>query len=154
MTGNGVLIWRDHTVSDVFGTLSGGVFQDAKVIADSAVINAEPTQVGNDVHFVEGLPVEYVVGPVGVVGDYNDNGIVDAADYTVWQDNVGAPAGTLPNDIHGGPIDRDHYNTWVANYGSTLGAGSLSDSAVPEPASVLLLIMAAGAAFVHCRSKT
>ncbi len=33
-------------------------------------------------------------------GDYNDNGIVDLADYVVWRDNLGA-AITLPGDTTG-----------------------------------------------------
>jgi len=55
VTGDGVLIWRDHTVADVFGTLSGGDFEGVPVIDDGATINAEPTQVGPDVHFVPGF---------------------------------------------------------------------------------------------------
>lgn len=39
-----------------------------------------------------------------LAGDYNDDGNVDAADYTVWRDAVGAVEGTLPNDIDGGII--------------------------------------------------
>jgi hypothetical protein len=40
--------------------------------------------------------------PPDLPGDYNDDGTVDAADYVAWRKNVGAPAGTLPNDIDGG----------------------------------------------------
>ena len=38
-----------------------------------------------------------------VAGDYNDNGVVDAADYVVWR-NAGAAA-TLPNDPTPGTVD-------------------------------------------------
>ncbi len=50
-------------------------------------------------------------------GDYNTDSIVDAADYTVWRDNLGAPAGTLQNDTDGGIIGQAQYDTWRANYG-------------------------------------
>jgi hypothetical protein len=30
-----------------------------------------------------------MVGPAGTIGDYNNDGNVDAADYTVWRNNVG-----------------------------------------------------------------
>ena len=33
--------------------------------------------------------VEAVLASVGLVGDYNDDGTVDAADYTVWRDSLG-----------------------------------------------------------------
>ena len=32
-----------------------------------------------------------------LLGDYNNDGVVDAADYTVYRDNLGAPGDTLPN---------------------------------------------------------
>jgi hypothetical protein len=55
--------------------------------------------------------------PPAQVGDYNSNGLVDAADYTRWRDNLGAPAGTLPNDADGGVIGQAQYDTWKANFG-------------------------------------
>jgi uncharacterized protein YjbI with pentapeptide repeats len=71
-----------------------------------------------------------------LAGDYNSDGVVDAADYTVWRDNVDAPAGTLPNDPNAGPIGAAQYATWRDNYGGT----SLADAvAVPEPATLLLV---------------
>ena len=82
-------------------------------------------------------------------GDYNNDGVVDAADYVVWRKNVGAPPGTLLNDIDGGPIGPPQYNTWRAHFGEPSGAGtatagaSPSQAAVPEPATVLLIILAA-----------
>jgi hypothetical protein len=72
-------------------------------------------------------------GPVGVQGDYNNNGVVDAADYVLWRKNPagngGAPAG---------------YNTWRQNFGGALGSGgNLATGAVPEPTAMLLLTIAA-----------
>ena len=90
----------------------------------------------------------------GVPGDYNNDGVVNAADYTVWRDNLGAPAGTLQNDIDGGAIGPAQYATWKANFGTALGSGSLaSNAAVPEPASLILPI-AAAALCVRPRNRT
>ena len=78
----------------------------------------------------------------GLDGDYNSDGIVDAADYTVWRDNLGAPEGTLQNDGGiVGPIGTDHYNLWRSNFGRQLGSAALT-AAVPEPATVALLGLA------------
>jgi probable HAF family extracellular repeat protein len=87
-----------------------------------------------------------------VAGDYNQNGTVDAADYTVWRDNLGG--GTLINRGVGitGPVGAADYNIWKANFGQSLGGGSGSallsaaslSSAVPEPVAVLLAIAAFG----------
>ena len=71
---------------------------------------------------------------LGLPGDYNENEVVDAADYTVWRNNSGAPAGTLPHDVDGGAIGEAQYTTWKDNFGMTTGAGgeSLAHSAVPS----------------------
>lgn len=53
-------------------------------------------------------------------GDYNNDGVVDAADYTQWRNNLGAPEGTMPNDIDGGVIGAAQYATWKANFGDAL----------------------------------
>jgi autotransporter-associated beta strand protein len=76
-----------------------------------------------------------------LAGDYNQNGVVDAADYTVWRDNLGT-SGPLPNDQLSGPIGQAHYQQWKNNFGATLGSASSGGAAaVPEPASVGLAIM-------------
>ena len=78
-----------------------------------------------------------------LAGDYNGNDTVDAADYTAWLDNLGASAGALPNDTDGGVIGQAQYDTWKANFGATAGSGTTSGGAVPEPTSVMLLLMGA-----------
>jgi hypothetical protein len=78
-------------------------------------------------------------------GDYNHNGIVDAADYVVWRDSLGRTGSSLAADGNGnGVIDTGDYDVWKAHFGqhTTAGAGA-ADSAgagVPEPSAALLLI--------------
>ncbi len=91
-----------------------------------------------------------VVEAVALAGDYNQNGIVDAADYTVWRDNLGAPAGTLVNDVDGGVIGPAQYATWQSNFGAMLGSGSGAVGSVPEPSSLVLGMMLA----IGCFSMT
>ncbi len=77
-------------------------------------------------------------------GDYNDDGIVDAADFTVWRDNLGAPGDMIPNHNDLGPIGTAHYLTWKSHFGMSAPT-SLSDTrvaGVPEPATVLLVLVA------------
>ena len=77
-----------------------------------------------------------------MAGDYNNNGVVDAADYTVWRDALatGAPAIQRPNARHG---RRKRLHLLESNFGATLGSGAgsgASQANVPEPGiSVLLL---------------
>ena len=84
-------------------------------------------------------------------GDYNEDGTVNAADYTVWRDNLGAPAGTLANDVDGGDIGQPQLLTWQSNFGATAAAAStLRHTEVPEPTSAWLLIFV-GCGF--CRTR-
>jgi hypothetical protein len=77
--------------------------------------------------FVRGL-VEYVAGSGGVTGDYNSNGIVDAADYVLWRNDTAG---------HGGATG---YDTWRSNFGNTSGGAGSGSAAVPEPAGVILVV--------------
>ncbi len=73
-----------------------------------------------------------------IAGDYNNDGKVDAADYVVWRKNEGT-TNMLPNDPLGGTIDERQFNQWRMNFGNM--AGAVAGAAVPEPASVRLLIL-------------
>lgn len=74
-----------------------------------------------------------------MAGDFNDDGVVDAADYTMWRDAAAVfapydpidPAHDSNND---GRIDALDYNVWVHTFGDT---NALS-ATVPEPAAVAL----------------
>jgi hypothetical protein len=81
-----------------------------------------------------------------LAGDYNDNGIVDAADYSVWRDHLGA-AINLPNDSTPGLVTNDDYLVWKSNFGSSNpGSGSVAGAAVPEPSSLVLSVLAVATA--------
>ncbi|TWT32188.1 Pectate lyase L precursor [Posidoniimonas corsicana] len=64
----------------------------------------------------------------GSPGDFNNDGLVDAADYTVWRDNLGTVFGL------------SDYQVWLANYGA--GADGASGAA-PEPTAAAVLLVAA-----------
>jgi hypothetical protein len=80
---------------------------------------------------------------LGIPGDYNANGTVDAADYVLWRDHLNA-AVTLPNDSTPGTVVQADYDVWRANFGrsSAPGAGAaLESQRVPEPASLVLCVI-------------
>jgi hypothetical protein len=109
--------------------------------------DGDALDLGEVVLFADGInaPVDIVALTVGLPGDYNDDGSVDAADYVMWRKNVGAPAGILPNDIDGGIIGPAQYATWRAYFGEPSGVGtavaanSSTNATVPEPSSLILL---------------
>jgi GEVED domain/FG-GAP repeat/FG-GAP-like repeat/Bacterial Ig domain len=61
---------------------------------------------------------------VTLPGDYNQNGTVDAADYTVWRDTFGSATDLRANGDNtgtsAGKIDQVDYAFWVAHFGQTL----------------------------------
>lgn len=69
-------------------------------------------------------------------GDYNADGIVNAADYVVWRNHLDQSV-SLPNDLTPGDVTQSDYTAWQNNFGATAGSGSVS---VPEPAGLLLLV--------------
>ncbi|WP_146399561.1 dockerin type I domain-containing protein [Pseudobythopirellula maris] len=93
----------------------------------------------------DNLLLELVDAAVDTSGDYNGNGIVDAADFTLWRDSLGdeVSAGTGADGNGDGFITDLDYDVWV----NTFGNGELNESfatAVPEPASALLAILSIG----------
>ena len=101
----------------------------------------------------EGAMAAFLLPPLP--GDYNVDGEVDAADYTTWRNNLGAPAGTLPNDTDGGPIGAAQYATWKANFGTTTtGSAAQQVGAVPEPTSLWLGAIGLCVGLLGCRRAT
>jgi hypothetical protein len=79
-----------------------------------------------------------------VAGDYNRDGIVNAADYVVWRNNEGTN-NPLPNDPIGGTVCQDQYAQWRSHFGQTAssGSGANANATVPEPATLWMVIAAA-----------
>jgi hypothetical protein len=89
--------------------------------------------VSQSISYAVGTPITLRMiynAPVGTptlgkfAGDYNDNGSVDAADYTVWRDHLSqtSPTYTLPNEAATtGIVNQADYDSWKANFGQHAG---------------------------------
>lgn len=85
-------------------------------------------------------------------GDFNLDGTVDAADYTLWRNSLGATGPGLLADANGDEmVDQEDYLLWKSSFGTSHfmapAAGVLQLAlahSVPEPKS-LLLALAGGA---------
>jgi len=79
--------------------------------------------------------------PLGVAGDYKNDGAVNAADYVLWR-----KGGPLLNEVNSpGTVNPADYTAWRARFGNPngAGAGAIANTAVPEPATLAMLIMVA-----------
>lgn len=85
-----------------------------------------------------------------LLGDYNGNGSVDAADYVVWR-----KGGTLQNEVADpNTISAADYTEWRARFGNPEVVGtSLDAAAVPEPSMLLLALATFGLCLMPPRER-
>ncbi|WP_442483740.1 beta strand repeat-containing protein [Aeoliella sp. SH292] len=78
-----------------------------------------------------------VIAGEGLPGDFNDDGVVNLADYTVWRDNLGAPneLALNGNGNNSGSVDAGDYNLWKSSFGSGGSLATVDTHQVPEPES-------------------
>lgn len=151
-TGNG---WEEAGNSDS-DTLAESYLTGNSAVAGSTSIslgNAFNTGGAQDLTFRYGLITEITT----LVGDYNADNVVNAADYTVWRDTLGdsVAAGTGADGDGSGVIDAADYIVWRDDFGNVGGPSGTStlttgfvryvspgagqSAGVPEPSTVLLV---------------
>lgn len=140
----------DLSLSGVLPQMNGGPF-DTKLIGGG----------GNSV------AVQILNGTIAVTvsrnGDYNHNGIVDAADYTLWRNSFGQSGPGLTADGDGNlVVDDNDYLVWKNAFGQLTGAPGagatfLDKAVVPEPCTVTfvsaaVLLLASSRRRVHLQN--
>lgn len=105
--------------------------------------------------FPQTMLVDYVrvwKRPTGIQGDYNDDGLVNAADYIAWRRSVGQNGIGLPADGSGnGTVGGEDYDVWRQNFGSpaALGGGAIVTLGVPEPYSAVPITLSLILVYAH-----
>ncbi|QDU56402.1 hypothetical protein [Aeoliella mucimassa] len=83
------------------------------------------------------------VGTPTTPGDFNGDGLVNLADYTVWRDHFGATdessIGFAGDGLAG--VDLADYDLWKANFAAG-DSGNIPPALVPEPSAMLLSLAA------------
>ena len=110
------------TATGVTGTFDGGVSATGLGTGQTMEVNYAGGASNNDV-------VLQVTGGAILQGDFNLDLDADGADFLLWQ------RGGSPN-----PLSQSDLDGWAADYGT--GAPLAAAASVPEPASLLLVVIA------------
>jgi prepilin-type N-terminal cleavage/methylation domain-containing protein/prepilin-type processing-associated H-X9-DG protein len=95
------------------------------------------------------LTIEYAILSDSVPGDFDNNGVVDAADHSMWKSQFGTTviAGSGADGNGDGTIDAADYVVWRRHFSAAASSASLEGAmlsslqAVPEPASFTLFVL-------------
>lgn len=120
---------------------------DTITLSDIIQLNTSITNIQDNVFFA---------ATAGIAGDFNFDGVVDGADYTVWRDSIGESTSPFQGaDATGdGLVNGADYAIWRANFGAQLGTGSAGlAQAAPEPGSVCLLLAGIAGTVVVARNE-
>ncbi|QDT68950.1 Beta-agarase A precursor [Planctomycetes bacterium MalM25] len=114
-------LWAEGgLISDGIDATTAGVTEVAfDVTVDDGELNLALDGPVNTGWALSRLVIEEQTPVVTLAGDYNDDGVVDAADYTVWRDAEGTST-FLPNDATPNVVDQSDWQVWRDNYGAAL----------------------------------
>jgi hypothetical protein len=135
--------------ADVYGTGLPGQWVEATGLASGQYwleVIADPynrIQESDETNNTTRILVNLVVPPPQILpGDYNQDDVVDAADYVVWRNTLGQTLETPGTGADGdadGHIGAADYDVWRAKFGnSALGVGS--NVGVPEASTFAIAL--------------
>jgi hypothetical protein len=102
------------------------------------------TAINHELHLDDIAAAQYVYG---IRGDFDRDGVVDAADYVVWRDSAGSEitSGTGADGNVDGVVNSGDYDVWRDHFGDVRLAGFGEQEsffaaavAVPEPISLAI----------------
>jgi hypothetical protein len=96
------------------------------------------------------------VSRINPSGDFNGDGLVDASDYDAWRNAFGSVSQLDADGNSDRVVDAADYVVWRTHFGQAVGrgAGASGNDAVPEPATLLLLLMGVPAICRRCAATS
>jgi hypothetical protein len=95
--------------------------------------------------YYDNYKIEFIPAPVTNDADFNEDGVIDAGDYPSWRKfNPTATGATeAMGDADGdGDVDAADEAKWEMTFGNSSPTGSGGSGAVPEPSSIVMLLLA------------
>jgi hypothetical protein len=142
--------WGLRWIGDHVATLTSDLNQNGFTGSGAILVEANPTYFNLNALTVgttslNGMEYTFVgfantaPGP----GDYNGDGVVDAEDYLVWRKGLGTT------------YTQSDYTVWRTHFGqsSRNGASFIANTAIPEPAALTPMIMAAAIVSIWARRR-
>lgn len=115
-----------------------------------SIVFEQPGYAGGAIHIDD---IVFEATPAVARADFNFDGSVNAADYTVWRDTRGATGSDLAADAdRSGRVDAQDLAIWSEHFGSQVeqGAGRV----VPEPGATTLVLGAGVATLSSTRNRS
>lgn len=124
--GSAPLLTSGHWGNGVQSTVFGGSTPQETAMDPNITVGTRKLWTTLDAAGLEDIGWEVVAPVLGLPGDYNDDGLVDAADYTTWRDNLGTPDAT------------GTYSEWSTNYGAS--SNPSTSASIPEPSALVVIV--------------
>jgi hypothetical protein len=113
---------------DVIGAQEGDTFAIGVMAGANSFGNAG----------VAGISFDVLSDVAADDADFDGNGLVDGADFLIWQRSAGSAGGPAQGDANGdGNVNATDLSVWKTQFGAGAAVGAIG--AVPEPSAALLL---------------
>jgi hypothetical protein len=131
-TGGGLTKIADTAPTDIATTETSGILDISKLVGFKPGSVLVTTNQGTS------ASLTVLIHPnAALAGDFNGNGKVDAADYVVWRNGLGATY--TQNDYN---IWRSQFGQTPASFGAATGVAIDESAPVPEPSAIVLSLVA------------
>lgn len=131
-----LILDEDFTITDRSGTKLTGYLSDGTPIDLDL---RESSGRINDAFSLDTTLTVTLVVPDNLPGDYNADGVVDAADYTVWRNHLGTSTPLANESVTFGEVTEEDFLVWRSQFGATRATSSVNSETIPEPGTVALL---------------